>query len=127
MSRVNPETAFTNVVRAVLQRNGAYFIKVSDRFTIGVPDAVVCTSTRVIVVEFKVLRRSVLGTATYSELGLSGAQDSRIREFYARAKCSYVVAEQPDGTPTVWVPVAAATRGGYYRQLDGDVYQELLK
>ena len=127
----NPETDFTAHVRRELERLGCYFMKISDRFSIGIPDATVATRSRVVVMEFKVLRSSRLAAATYRELGLSGAQDSRIREVSRRTGAAYVVAEQPNGAISVWVPIMPSKVGQpfvSYRQITpGEEYEELTR
>lgn len=79
----NAESKVTEIFRGVLTRRGAYFVKLSDRFTRGLPDSLVVTN-HVVMIEFK--EGEADATCTWKRLGLSGLQDQRIRDIYQRDK-----------------------------------------
>jgi hypothetical protein len=110
VTRRNPETIATNDFRRRLEARGGYTVKVSDTFTRGIPDLQV-TLGRLVAVEMKVGSRVYGHTESYKALGLSGAQDQRIREICRRApKCACVVTAW-HGEFTLWVPVRAELQG----------------
>lgn len=112
----NPESVVTGWLRRRMSDAGLYSFKLSDSFTRGVPDAV-CVGDRVVMVEFKV-DRGLLDFESYSALGLSGAQDQRIREICRRAPtAACVVTARPstdDKTVRLWSPVEPERSGPDY-------------
>lgn len=103
----NPETKITVTIRKHLETRGAHFVKLSDSFTRGVPDALVVTN-RPVMVEFKVDR--LVGTdmmRTYRSLGLSGAQDHHIKALHRRCLNSAAVVTNTarENRLRVWVPL----------------------
>jgi len=102
----NPETIVTNRIKDLLKRNGAHFVKLSDSFTRGIPDAMIVTN-RVIMMEFKVdSTKGTMSERTYKSLKLSGAQDHHIKAIRKRAGSSaYVVTDTVGGGRLkVWIP-----------------------
>ncbi len=109
----NPETVVTQRVRDVLKGAGAHFIKLSDQFTRGVPDALLVTD-RILLVEFKVDRRKRdPNDLTYKQLGLSGAQDHHIRQICRRnTRGACVVTDSVDGGKLrLWLPLRSHGEG----------------
>lgn len=113
----NGETILTRFVRGHLEGRGALCIKLSDKFTRGVPDMMVVTS-RIIMCEFKVYA-SELCVTTWSDLGLSGAQDSNIRRICRRTgRGACVITGTATGDSVlVWSPICPEreVRTGKYR------------
>ena len=107
MAKTNPETIITNRVRQKLESLGAIFIKISDSYTRGIPDALMAV-TRMVLIEFKV-DRTIRDTKfrSWKSLGLSGAQDHFIRQFLQRDPTSAcVVTDNVSGTKLrLWHPV----------------------
>ena len=101
----NAETKLTRSVRLALETKGAHCVKLSDKFTRGVPDMMV-VSDRVVMVEFKIMTTTAM-VLTYSRLGLSGAQDHHIRQIARRAyRGVCVITGSSTGEElAVWVPV----------------------
>jgi hypothetical protein len=112
----NPETIITNRLRASLEARGGYSIKLSDKFTRGVPD-LVAVGRSVFMVELKVYSGSGV-TETYKRLGLSGAQDSRIRAINRRCEHphAFVYTADPDDNQsgTLWIPLLPEFEGPGY-------------
>lgn len=102
----NPESLLTDLVRRRLEAGGAHFVKLSDRFTRGVPDALVFTD-RLVLVEFKAARLGGDSWSTGAGLGLTGAQDHHLRMAARRDRsCACVVTGTSDGSClALWVPV----------------------
>jgi hypothetical protein len=113
----NPETIITRRVRSVIEARGGHFIKLSDSYTRGVPDAIV-TTNRLVAIEFKVDRTTGRDFArSYSSLGLSGAQDHIIRAIARRSgsNCAYVVTDTLDGGRLrAWTPTLPNGEGPGY-------------
>lgn len=109
----NPETVVTNRFRKTAELRGADFVKLSDSFTRGVPDAYMVTD-RVIMVEFKVDRtKGTMDTRSYKSLGLSGAQDHRIRNISRRSALGacVVIDSAKGGQLQLFVPVGPSQEG----------------
>lgn len=105
MTRRNPESLLTDMVRSILESRGAYTFKLSDSFTRGVPD-MVAVGSKLRMVELKIAK-AMSGTVTYKSLGLSGAQHQRIIEMCRRDANSAVVVTGTPGDASslkVWVP-----------------------
>lgn len=113
----NPETVVTNRIRKLIEAAGGHFVKLSDTFTRGVPDAMVVTD-RVVMVEFKVDRLKGDPTLrSYKSLGMTGAQDHHIRHIARRTnvKGSCVITDTKDGGKLrLWVPVDPGMEGDNY-------------
>lgn len=108
---INPETVITDRLRLEVERAGGYSIKLSDRFTRGIPDLIVVMS-RVMLIEVKVFRRGTTQVSTWKRLGLTGLQDQRIRETWRRAsRSAYVVTGTLDGPLTLWRPMLPEASG----------------
>ncbi len=85
----NPETRLTNRVRRLIESAGGHFVKISDQFTRGIPDAMVVTN-RVVMSEFKIDTTKTMppkSERTYKSLRLTGAQDHHIRQIARRTTC----------------------------------------
>lgn len=108
----NPETTVTKRIRKLMELHGAYFVKLSDTFTRGIPDVLVATN-RIMLIEIKVDRsKGTLTTRSYKSLGLTGAQDSRIRNFYRRSGDAIVMTDTEDGGRLrVWIPIDSDNEG----------------
>lgn len=124
----NGETVLTKIVRDALERRGAHCIKLSDKFTRGVPDMVVVTD-RVIMCELKVYQSNAC-VEGWKQLGLSGAQDGHIRKICRRSSRGACVVT---GTATgddvlLWTPICPETelRTGKYRIAAGGLEGTLL-
>lgn len=112
----NAESKATNEFRLKLESCGAYFVKLSDRFTRGVPDSFVVTSRGVTLIEFKY--GDYKHVCTWKELGLSGLQDQRIREICKRnGYGACVIIMTSAGEAALFVPVAPWLSEPYYRML----------
>lgn len=126
----NPETKVTRRIRALLEGHGAHFDKLSDSFTRGIPDSLVATDG-IYLIEFKVDRsKGTLKTRSYKSLGLSGAQDHKIRAVYRRTKAALIVTDLEDGGRLrVWAPTNPFKEGPgheeYFMICEGE--QNLLR
>lgn len=117
---INGESLLTKAVREALERRGAHCMKVSDRFTRGIPDLFV-TTDRLIAIEFKVFV-TALTVIGWREAGLSGAQDHHLRRIARRARRASCVITGPPSEASVsaiklWVPVRPEVESddGVYR------------
>lgn len=90
----------------MLEKRGAFFLKISDSFTRGVPDAFVAVPMRIVALEFKVDRnKSDALDRSYKSLGLSGAQDHTVRAIRRLGGEAFVVTDTVKGDRLrVWVP-----------------------
>lgn len=116
MGRVNPETVVTRELRRRLEALGAHTVKLSDSFTRGVPDLMVA-SDRVVMAELKVDESDgTWSVRTYRQLGMSGAQDQRVRELCRRNRLSACCVAIPRDmySATLWVPLAPDRQGEGY-------------
>lgn len=106
---INAETKLTEAVRRDLEASGAHCVKLSDRFTRGVPDMLVVTD-RIVMIEFKIYG-SELNVEKYANLGLSGSQDHHIRNMVRRsARSACVITGLPDGSKrSIWIPISPDT------------------
>ncbi len=105
----NPETVITNELRKRIEDRGGYFMKISDQFSRGIPDAFASVVIGLVAIEVKVDRSAgTKDVRTYKSLGLSGAQDHRLRRILACSNSmgsAFVFTNTTDGTrPTLWVP-----------------------
>ncbi len=102
----NAESQLTDAVRKRLEGAGAHCIKLSDRFTRGVPDLNV-TSDRMVMVEFKVLEPTESVVMTWKDLGMTGLQDHHVRHMCRRAgRSACCLTGLVDGTDLkLWLPI----------------------
>lgn len=93
----------------MLEARGAMTLKLSDSYTVGVPDLLIFHG-RVILIEMKITRgkpKPPLTVSSWKSLGLTGAQDSRIRRaFRSNASGAVVTGERDCERPCLWVPDA---------------------
>lgn len=90
-------------------------MKLSDKFTVGVPDCHV-TMARSVFVEIKETDVSD-NIASWRKLKLSGAQDHKIRQMYRRVMGSACVVTAHRDRPSdfrLWVPMVANREGEGY-------------
>lgn len=101
----NAESRLTEYLRKLLEKRGCHHVKLSDRFTRGVPDLLV-VSDRIVMIELKVFQATSV-VHTYRELGMSGAQDHHVRQMCRRSlRSAACVTGRADGSHMLlWTPV----------------------
>lgn len=117
---VNGESHLTRSVREALEGRGAHCMKISDRFTRGIPDMFAATD-RLVAVEFKVLVTDLV-VISWRQLGLSGAQDHHLRHIARRSRrAACVITGPPHDAPVsmikLWTPISPE------READDGVYR----
>ena len=102
----NAETQLTKIVRERLEGLGCHCVKLSDRFTRGVPDLLV-VSDRIVMLELKVFVATD-SVHTYQQLGMSGAQDHHVRQMCRRSlRSAACVTGRADGSRlALWTPIS---------------------
>jgi hypothetical protein len=117
----NPETLVTDDLRKALRDCGCYFMKISDQFSRGIPDSFVAVPRGLVAIEIKVDRqKTVRSTRTYKSLGLSGAQDHRIRMMNRVCEpTAFVFTNVKDmSRPRLWVPTDSSGEGPGFEDYD---------
>lgn len=121
----NAETELTAIVRTRLEGLGCHCVKLSDRFTRGVPDLLV-VSDRIVMLELKVFVATA-SVHTYQQLGMSGAQDHHVRQMCRRSlRAAACVTGKPDGGAlALWTPVSPESElVPNYRLAASDEYRD---
>lgn len=106
MADRNPESVITDYFRNRVVELGGEFVKLSDRFTHGVPDCYLAFDT-LRLVELKEGHYDK-GVTTYQDLGVRGSQDSKIRRLHVRNPNNSCVVTAPRENPSdmrLWVPI----------------------
>lgn len=114
----NPETKVTDDLKMGITSAGGYFMKISDTYSRGIPDSFIAVPIGLIAVEIKVDRtKGTKDVRTYKSLGLSGAQDHRIRQVARVAKAkAYVFTNTVElDRPILWLPVDPGREGEGYQ------------
>lgn len=109
---VNPETVVTTYFKRRVIAAGGWFQKLSDRFSRGIPDVVMCIS-RVVMVELKTDTGLGVGEETYKTLKMSGLQDHNVRAICNRdpyGACTITIKKDCTGA-RLWVPVRPDREG----------------
>lgn len=108
----NPETKVIKAFREMAEERGFIVTRITDRFTRGILDTMVETRLGPWLVEFKLAQRrfAQFDTVTWSQLGLSGAQDERVTRGHALHGMSVVVSGTRDCEWFgMWTPMSNVT------------------